>query len=178
MKTCIGNGLFGSGGRAQETNKRWRGGWRASGEGSKKQPVSSCKESRKYAWSLCIEWTEKKKKKKKNQLCHSSGLWKTSLPPTDTYAQNQNTHFAHRASRFNEHNTFTGIVPLENKWGIVYFSGLHFLFSPAAPKSPKCSEQEDVRWRENKEQGGEIESKGITHETLHKTVISWNILRK
>ena len=121
---------------------------------------------------------QKKKKKKKNQLCHSAGLWKTSLPPTDTYAQNQNTHFAHRASRFNEHNTFTGIVPLENKWGIVYFSGLHFLFSPAAPKSPKCSEQEDVRWRENKEQGGKIESKSITHETLHKTVISWNILRK
>lgn len=95
---------------------------------------------------------------KKKKLCHSSGLWKTSLPPTDTHTENQNTHFAHIVSRFNERNTFTGIASLENKWGIVYFSRLHFFFRSCFPKVPQCSKQEDVRWKENKEQVGEIES--------------------
>lgn len=64
LKTCKENGLFTSVGRAQEANKRWRGSQRAS-EGSNKPPVSSQKESRKYAWSLSTEWTEKKNKSKK-----------------------------------------------------------------------------------------------------------------
>lgn len=165
LKTYKENGLFRSVGRGQEANMRWRGSKRAS-EGSNKQPVSSQKESRKYAWSLCIEWTEKKNKKQRNKtkLCHSSSLWKTSLPPIDTHTQNQNTHFAHNVSRFNESNTFTGIASLENKWGIVYFSGLHFFFRSCFPKVPQCSKQEDVRWKENKEYVGEIES-NILHYT-------------
>ena len=119
---------------------------------------------------ICLKslyWVNRKKNKKqrnKTKLCHSSSLWKTSLPPIDRHTQNQNTHFAHNVSRFNESNTFTGIASLENQWGIVYFSGLHFFFRSCFPKVPQCSKQEDVRWKENKEYVGEIES-NILHYT-------------
>lgn len=64
---------------------------------------------------LEVSVLSEQKKKKKNKPSAAPQAYEKHPYHQLTHTENQNTHFSHVVSRFNERNTFTGIASLENK---------------------------------------------------------------